>query len=1073
LTWLGALGTFSDARGVSNDGKVVVGVGDVSDTLSETRAFRWTAAGGMQDLGISHGQCTDISADGSVIVGFYYSPSGFEHGFRWTASGGMVDLGPGSTDATCYATGVSGDGLVTVGWVERNNPTGGGTYQRGAIWDRSGGMSELGTLGRESSSANATNGNGSVVVGGSITANNETHAFLSSGGLMDLGTLPGYRNSGAGGVSASGSFVVGTVFGGISVYLPDHPFIWSGAMQDLGVPPGGYWAQAHAVSDDGSVVVGGGGNNIGTQALRWTSSGPEDLNESYSYLLKDRSRLENARDLSDDGRYIVGTGYNMATGRYEAYLLDTEGTLRITHPVAGSKFISGTMDTIRWTGGNPGHAVTIFLSGNDGMTYDIFIGTAPGGAGEFAWQIPRNLLFAKARVRVQDIAEPAISARTGRFQIKPLLLTRLQPDGNYYVYSKDRDQWGFSNEQRDIFPDEWYKKFDYRGTDTLTGRQYDQRVGGRAFSLANDYDYPDWPAFVRAFGVNACYRNAALGIYNETAVLRWAILNSPYDGACFGIAASNALQFRYPESFHAAFPEFPPVSRPASTTSNDGVKMVVSELFSHQADAVSRENDVFGKGKTPLETLREVADMLAEDDVPIRTLTLGSNDTTRPGWHTVVPYALEQDTTQSNLFHIYMFDSNYPNSPHPITVDLAGNNGDGTWSTPNRVGWGGAGKLYLEVTSDNYLRSGIVTAPAGSPHLPASSSSTSAEARSPFLLPGGILEVYYKSGAPVSISDPSVSGQTTGFTGGAVREEIPGSASIGSKTGSEGPPRGYSLPKKSYSITLNAFASDTARVYLLADNRSFLYERTDANPAQTDRLAFDTGEYQSEGAVAVVNPDDATKTVSLQVIVDAPTGDKVCAVRSLNVARDDSVRFETIFEALQLSSHGTTPNFYEIELRYATADGVKVFGASNVGLPPNSTHRFFPLWTDLEASALEVWEDAGSDGTWDGVLYLTNELTGVEERGSPALPGTHRLGQNYPNPFNPSTTIEFSIPKSQLVSLKVFNALGQEVAVLVDGTLAAGDHSVSFDARQLPSGVYFYRISAGGFVESKKMVLMK
>ncbi|MFZ2864039.1 MAG: T9SS type A sorting domain-containing protein, partial [Ignavibacteriaceae bacterium] len=83
------------------------------------------------------------------------------------------------------------------------------------------------------------------------------------------------------------------------------------------------------------------------------------------------------------------------------------------------------------------------------------------------------------------------------------------------------------------------------------------------------------------------------------------------------------------------------------------------------------------------------------------------------------------------------------------------------------------------------------------------------------------------------------------------------------------------------------------------------------------------------------------------------------------------------------------------------------------------------------------------------------------------------LKQNYPNPFNPSTTISFSIPNEEFVTLKVFNSLGEEVAELVNETKSAGNYSVSFNANNLSSGIYFYKITAGNFVEVKKMILIR
>jgi hypothetical protein len=90
-----------------------------------------------------------------------------------------------------------------------------------------------------------------------------------------------------------------------------------------------------------------------------------------------------------------------------------------------------------------------------------------------------------------------------------------------------------------------------------------------------------------------------------------------------------------------------------------------------------------------------------------------------------------------------------------------------------------------------------------------------------------------------------------------------------------------------------------------------------------------------------------------------------------------------------------------------------------------------------------------------------------------ASPVTYQLGQNYPNPFNPRTTLQFQVPRRSFVSLKVFDLLGRELATLLNEERLAGTYKVTWDASKLPSGVYFYRLRAGDFVETKKMVLAK
>jgi hypothetical protein len=89
------------------------------------------------------------------------------------------------------------------------------------------------------------------------------------------------------------------------------------------------------------------------------------------------------------------------------------------------------------------------------------------------------------------------------------------------------------------------------------------------------------------------------------------------------------------------------------------------------------------------------------------------------------------------------------------------------------------------------------------------------------------------------------------------------------------------------------------------------------------------------------------------------------------------------------------------------------------------------------------------------------------------IPKEFQLFQNYPNPFNPSTTINFSIPNSSLVSLKIYDALGREETNLVNEIKSAGNYEVTFNASEFPSGIYYYKLRAGNFIAIKKMTLVK
>jgi len=113
----------------------------------------------------------------------------------------------------------------------------------------------------------------------------------------------------------------------------------------------------------------------------------------------------------------------------------------------------------------------------------------------------------------------------------------------------------------------------------------------------------------------------------------------------------------------------------------------------------------------------------------------------------------------------------------------------------------------------------------------------------------------------------------------------------------------------------------------------------------------------------------------------------------------------------------------------------------------------------------------GVQAEWYIVKTLPDPELATPDIGNP-VPQQYALSA-FPNPFNPSTTIAFDLPKAGHVSLRVFDLLGREVAVLKDGFVEAGTHRVMFDGSGLPSGIYFARLDAAGFSQTKKLMLLK
>ena len=148
---------------------------------------------------------------------------------------------------------------------------------------------------------------------------------------------------------------------------------------------------------------------------------------------------------------------------------------------------------------------------------------------------------------------------------------------------------------------------------------------------------------------------------------------------------------------------------------------------------------------------------------------------------------------------------------------------------------------------------------------------------------------------------------------------------------------------------------------------------------------------------------------------------------------------------------------------FHSSNGGKAWRAVNAGL-------INPGITALAVSGTDLFAAVFEDGVW--MRPLAEMIASAQDELS-ATQATFRLEQNYPNPFNPTTTIRYAIPRRGSVRITVFNVLGQEVGRLVDGVQDAGYHDVRFDGTRLASGIYFYRILAGGFSQTKRFVLVR
>ena len=308
--------TRSESSAVSANGSVVVGS---SWSLSARRAFRWTAAGGMEDLGTLSGharsQAYGVSADGSTVVGTSGLLSSIhgDRAFRWT-SGSIQDLGTLAGRSRSEAFGISADGSVVVGSCSAKFVEDAGAFR----WTQGGGM-----LGLPITFATAISADGSVVGGGIYDGiASRAYRWTEAGG-------PQYLGSGSvSALSPEGQIVVGTFRPTETTKASDEAWRWAEnrGRQFL------YWGHANAMSADGSIVVGAFSNfnSEPVSAVLWTKQlGAVRLNQFLPALGSDLTgwNLLSATGISSDGTTIVGYGRN-PSGQTEAWIA------RIPEPAA-------------------------------------------------------------------------------------------------------------------------------------------------------------------------------------------------------------------------------------------------------------------------------------------------------------------------------------------------------------------------------------------------------------------------------------------------------------------------------------------------------------------------------------------------------------------------------------------------------------------------------------------------------------------------------------------------------------------------------------------------------------------
>ncbi len=244
----------------------------------------------------------------------------------------------------------------------------------------------------------------------------------------------------------------------------------------------------------------------------------------------------------------------------------------------------------------------------------------------------------------------------------------------------------------------------------------------------------------------------------------------------------------------------------------------------------------------------------------------------------------------------------------------------------------------------------------------------------------------------------------------------------------------------------------------------YIYSRTNRKI-----IIPNSSEYDSMHVYEFGNFGDATNILNLRVTLDT-------IIFPQDGDLEIYLEHNGITDTLVYHNGGSGDNFISTKLYDSASMPISAGNAPFSG--SFKPHSPLSVFNGTEISGiwiLKIKNTGGNQGELRGwsMEFDVNESTIGIQHVSSEIPKGYSLSQNYPNPFNPVTNIKFSIPKSGLITLKVYDIIGREVEQLINQTMNAGIYKYDFDASHLSSGVYFYRMTAGDFTETKKMLMIK
>ncbi|MBE2255109.1 MAG: T9SS type A sorting domain-containing protein [Ignavibacteria bacterium] len=642
----------------------------------------------------------------------------------------------------------------------------------------------------------------------------------------------------------------------------------------------------------------------------------------------------------------------------------------ITNPVLDEKWIAGEKDTITWSGGEAGTFVTLEISSDSGVSYDLIDFGVPAETGKYIWDIPENILNTRCIIQILNTATNDTLAKSPLFKIKGYILAKINSMGSYEAFDPGYHGWSYLNNANPMWPSSWYSgRFNYSlDNDPYTNSRYPDFF--QSFGAIN---FPDWPLWVEVYGVNANYWSTFFKIYDSDGQEKWGKISgkSGFQGACFGFAASAFLNFSFKPQFISKHPGMPNTENINSLAITDSIRKYINGYFLYQFGKQSYENDLIGKPKDPKTTLREIIYMFKNDEQDIRTISIFNDpDKIFPGKntgaHTMAPIGVRRDTL-AGKFRVLLYDSNNPDDYPYILVDTVANR----WSFPFLGNtWQGTTGFYLELSVSNYINRPEFTdkkIDLGN-------------------IKRGVqnIEIYNTDEADITLKNSS--NQLISIVNGNLTEEISNGTAIIKKTGGNSNPIGYYIPDDDYSIEISNIkdSSKVSRVAIFKENKSYIFSRNNADSSETDKINI--GNSNSDGSsgsgLSVMSPDPVQKDIKLKIINSLNDKERLIEISGVEMIQNDSLYINDISNSLTTDNSEyefIIKNFgsektYVIKINENDGNEQRIFGNAFVMLPANSSHIISPNWDNLDSSTVTIYIDSGNNGSIDDSITILNEF---------------------------------------------------------------------------------------------------